>query len=85
MVGTQQAPKDTDGCLKKIHVHVLVEGELFLYPLLCFWKLYVEWGRVQEWEGKERKTFNHVAKCDTDLNISNDTKPQERVTCNTFF
>ena len=48
MVSAQQASEDTDGCLKKIHVHVLAEGELFLYPVLCISKLCVEWGRVQE-------------------------------------
>lgn len=53
MVGAQQAPKDTDGCLKKINVHVLVEGELLFYPVLCFCKLYMEWKQV--WKGKKQK------------------------------
>ena len=55
MVSAQQASEDTDGCLKEVHVHVLAEGELFLHPVLCICKLYVEWGRVQEWEGKDSK------------------------------
>lgn len=45
MEGAEQAPKDADGCLKKIHVHVLVEGELGFHPLLCFCELCAEEAR----------------------------------------
>lgn len=58
MVGTQQTPEDADGCLKKIHIHILVEGKLFLYPVLSLLKLCVERGRVQEWEGEIKDTFD---------------------------
>lgn len=42
MIGAEQAPKDTDGCFKKINIHIFAEGELLFYPVLCFCKLYVE-------------------------------------------
>ncbi len=48
MVGAEQAPKDTDGCLKKIYIYILVEGEFFLYPIPCFGKLYKDWGKVHD-------------------------------------
>lgn len=39
VVGAQQAAEDPDGGLKKVHVYVLVEGELVLYPGPRFLKL----------------------------------------------
>lgn len=45
-MSTQQAPKDTDGCLKKIHIHILVEGKLLLHPVPRLCKLCTE----KEWD-----------------------------------
>lgn len=36
----QQPPQDTNGGFEKIHVHVLVEGQLLLHPAPRFGKFY---------------------------------------------
>lgn len=55
MIGAEQAPKDTDGCLKKINIHIFAEGELLFYPVLGFCKLYVEWKQVYKGGKKKKK------------------------------
>lgn len=42
MKRAQQTAQDSDGGLKQIHIHVPVEGQLLLYPLLGLLKLWVE-------------------------------------------
>lgn len=54
VISAQQAPEDTDGCLKKIHIHIFVEGKLFLHPVPCFCKLCVE-RRGVNWSHKLQK------------------------------
>lgn len=39
VVSTEQTSQDADGALEQIHLYVLIEGEIFFYPLSGLLKL----------------------------------------------
>lgn len=48
VVRAQQPPQDADGGFKQIHIHILVEGKLFLDPALCFGEFCAKKGKLQQ-------------------------------------
>lgn len=57
VVGAEQTPKNTDGCLKQVHVYILVKGQLFFHPASGFCKL---WAKLNREEKNEEKCIKGI-------------------------